>query len=93
LDKQIGQHEHQLATFQSLLLAAVRRFKSYLARLGSELKAVRGTKNSEAVATPRSKCKKSPPAAVPSVPARLERLDSLIVCEYPPLLEGFRMKK
>jgi hypothetical protein len=99
-------------------------------RLGSELKAVRHTKNTEAAAPDPSRCEKSPraavspsvaaavspsvavagapsvaaavppiasakspPPAVSSVPAQTGRLDSLIVSEYPPLFEEFRMKR
>jgi hypothetical protein len=36
---------------------------------------------------------KSPPPAVPSVPRQTGRLDSLIVSEYPPLFEEFRMQQ
>jgi hypothetical protein len=92
LEKQIGQHERQLAALQSMLFAAVRRFETDLARLSSELKAVRDAKNNEAVALDRSRRKKSPPAAVPSVPAQPARLESLIVREDPPLFEESRMK-
>jgi uncharacterized coiled-coil protein SlyX len=59
-------------------------------------------KKSKAAAKHRSRQKKSPPpsapaknskaAGVPSVPAQPVRLDSLIVREYPPLLDEFRMK-
>jgi hypothetical protein len=104
LEEQVGQHEHQLAALQSMLLAVVRRFEADLTRLSSELKAVHDTKNSEGTATQRSGRKKSPPAAipptasaaVPSVPslhAQSTRLDSLIVTEYPPLFEEFRTKR
>jgi hypothetical protein len=93
LEGQVGQHEHQLAALHMMLLAAVRRFETDLERLGSELKAVRDTKNTEAATTNQSRCKKSPPPAVPSVRAQPVRLDSLIVSEYPPLFEAFRMKR
>jgi hypothetical protein len=122
LEKRVGQHEHQLAALQhcsiaalqhcsiavlqSMLLTVVRRFETDLARLGSELKAVHDTKNSEAAATQRSRRKepapaaspptapaKSPPAAVPSVPAQPARVDSLIVTDYPPLFEEFWTKR
>jgi hypothetical protein len=51
LEEQVGQHEYQLAAFQSMFLAVIRQFETDLARLGSELKAVRATKNNEAAAT------------------------------------------
>jgi hypothetical protein len=89
-----------------MVLAVVRCFETDLARLGAELQAVRDRKNSEADATQRNRRKesppvaspptapaKSPPAAVPSVPAQPARLDSLIVRDYPPLFEEFRTKR
>jgi hypothetical protein len=45
-----------------------------------------------AVVPPSAPAKNNKPAAVPSVPAQPVRLDSLIVREYPPLLEEFRKK-
>jgi hypothetical protein len=48
---------------------------------------------SVAAAVPPIARAKSPPAAVPSVPPQPARLDSLIVSEYPPLFEEFRMKR
>jgi uncharacterized coiled-coil protein SlyX len=45
-----------------------------------------------AEAPPSAPAKKSKAAGVPSVPAQPVRLDSLIVREYPPLFEEFRMK-
>jgi hypothetical protein len=57
LTKQVGQHEHQIAALQSMLLAAVRRSETELERLGSELKAVRDTKNTEAAAPDQSRSK------------------------------------
>jgi hypothetical protein len=71
LEEQVGQHEHQLAALQSMLLAVVRRFETDLARLGSELQAVHDTKNSEAAATHRRSRKESQPAASPpAAPAK-----------------------
>jgi hypothetical protein len=114
LEEQVEQHEHQLAALHMMLLAAIRRFETDMERLGSELTAVRDTKNTEAAAPDRLSRKKFPPAAVslsvpparpllarakfgqhavPSVPAQIARLDSLIVSEYPPLFEEFRMKR
>jgi hypothetical protein len=93
LEKQAGQHERQLAAFQSLFFAAVRRFETDLVRLASELKAVCDAKNSESTAVPLNKPAKSPPRTMPSVPALPARMESLIVREYPPLFEEFRMKQ
>jgi hypothetical protein len=50
--------------------------------------------NSPPAAVPLSaRAKSLPPAAVPSIRTRLPRLDSLIVREYPPLFEEFRMQQ
>jgi hypothetical protein len=46
-----------------------------------------------AVVPPIASAKSPPPPAVQSVPAQTGRLDSLIVSEYPPLFEEFRMKR
>jgi hypothetical protein len=71
LEKQVGQHEHQLAALQSMLLVAVQHFETDLERLGSELEAVRDMKNSETATPDRSRRRKSPPAAVSPIVAAI----------------------
>jgi hypothetical protein len=98
LEQPAGQHERQIAALQSELFTTFGRVETDLARLASELEAVRAAKNSDtvrpAVSPPPSAPVKPPPTAAPTVTALpAARLDSQIIQEFPALFEEFRTKR
>jgi hypothetical protein len=90
LEERAGQHEDQLAMWQSELFPALRHFEADLAHLASELEAFRDAKKTD---TARPAIALPPPAAGPAVAAQPGRVESLIVGECPPLLDEFRGKR
>jgi hypothetical protein len=92
LEERTGQHEDQLAALHSALFPALRRFEADLARLASELEAVRDAKKTE-TARPAAAPAPDAPAKPPPTAGSPARLESLIVGEYPPLFEEFRAKR
>jgi outer membrane murein-binding lipoprotein Lpp len=99
VDTKVGQVETkvgQVETKVGQVEAKVARVETDVARVSSELKAIRDETTSEAAAPPTSATAKSPPPVSPprtSEKSPHARGDSLIVREYPPLFEEFRMKR